>query len=76
MLESFLAFSGNAGKGVFTGKEIEAIKLAVSEVNGCEYCQSAHTALAKMNGFSDEDAIQIRRGDIADARLNALVTLA
>ena len=76
VLESFLAFSGNAGKGVFTGKEIEAIKLAVSEVNGCEYCQSAHTALAKMNGFTDDEAIQIRKGIIANERLNALVTLA
>ena len=75
-LENFLAFSGNAGKGVFSGKEIEAIKLAVSQANGCRYCQSAHTALAKMNGFTYEETLAIRRGDIEDRKLNGLVTLA
>ena len=45
-LSSFLAFSGNAGKGTFSNKEIEAIKLAVSEANGCNYCKAAHTAIA------------------------------
>ncbi|WP_051209934.1 hypothetical protein [Gelidibacter mesophilus] len=33
-LENFLSFSGTAGKGSFTNKEIEAIKLAVSQANG------------------------------------------
>ena len=75
-LGSFLAFSGNAGKGTFTGKEIEAIKLATSQANNCVYCKSAHTALAKMNGFSDEEAVQLRHATIADEKLNVLTTLA
>ncbi len=75
-LSSFLAFSGNAGKDTFNKKEIEAIKLAVSEANNCAYCKSAHTALAKMNGFSDEETLQIRNGGLENEKLNVLTTLA
>jgi len=75
-LSSFLAFSGNAGKGVFSNKEIEAIKLATSQANNCVYCKSAHTAIAKMNGFTDEEAAQLRTATIADEKLNVLTTLA
>jgi AhpD family alkylhydroperoxidase len=45
----------------------------VSEVNGCHYCQSAHTAMGKLNGFSDEQILEIRGGTASfDARLDAL----
>jgi len=75
-LSSFLAFSGEAGKGTFSNKEIEAIKLAVSQANNCVYCKSAHTAIAKMNGFTDEEAAKLRTATIEDEKLNALTTLA
>lgn len=75
-LGSFLEFSGNAGKGVFNNKEIEAIKLSVSQQNDCTYCKSAHTALAKMAGFSEEQTVELRAATIADEKLNALTTLA
>ncbi len=75
-LSSFLAFSGNAGKGTFSKKEMEAIKLAVSEANECNYCKSAHTALAKMSGFSDEDTVKLRHTTIEDEKLNVLTSLA
>lgn len=75
-LENFLTFSGNAGKGTFSNKEIEAIKLAVSQANNCIYCKSAHTAIAKMNGFSDTEAAELRNATIADPKLKVLTTLA
>lgn len=75
-LSSFLAFSGAAANGVFSNKEVEAIQLAVSQVNDCSYCKSAHTAMAKMNGFTDEEAAQLRTATIADERLNVLTNLA
>jgi AhpD family alkylhydroperoxidase len=75
-LSSFLEFSGNAGKGVFSAKEIEAIKLATSQANNCIYCKSAHTAIAKMNGFSDEETVQLRNATIEDPKLNVLTNLA
>jgi len=51
-LGNYLQFQG--GKTSFSNKEKEVINLAVSQANGCRYCQSAHTAIGKMNGFSEE----------------------
>lgn len=75
-LESLLAFSSAQTKGAFNAREREAIALAVSEVNGCTYCLSAHTALAKMNGFSEEETHQLRAGTIEDPKLRLITRLA
>ncbi|PWL28303.1 MAG: alkylhydroperoxidase [Fluviicola sp. XM-24bin1] len=75
-LSNYLAFNGNAGKGTFSKREVEAIKLAVSDANECAYCKAAHTAMAKMNGFSDEEALKLRKASIEDEKLNVLATLA
>ncbi len=75
-LATYLEFSKAQGKGSLSAKEREAISLAVSQVNDCLYCQSAHTAIAKMNGFTDEEAIEFRKGRSEDAKLDALVKLA
>ena len=75
LLGGFLAFEDTLKKGTFSAKENEAIALAVSQVNGCAYCLSAHTAIGKMNGFSEEETLALRDGTIADNKLNALVNL-
>ena len=58
-------------------KTREAIHLTVAQVNDCRYCQAAYTGAAKMAGFSDDEAIAIRRG-VADfdQRLAALLPVA
>jgi len=54
-------------------KEREVINLVVSQVNTCEYCLAAHTALGKMLGFTDTQIVEIRRGRASfDTRLDAL----
>lgn len=75
-LPAYLAFDEALGKGVFSAKERQAIFLAVSQVNECHYCLAAHTAIAKMNGFSEDDTIKLRTATIEDKRLNAITTLA
>ncbi|MEL6918594.1 MAG: carboxymuconolactone decarboxylase family protein [Bacteroidota bacterium] len=58
-------------------KEKEVVNLAVSEVNYCIYCLSAHTAIGKMNGFTDEQILELRAGSASfDNRLDALARLA
>lgn len=58
-------------------KEREAVNLVVSQENGCRYCQSAHTVLGRMNGFSDEQMLQLRAGEAPfNPKLDALVKLA
>ena len=75
VLEDHINQTGKVGES-FTTKEKEAIRLAVSEVNSCAYCLAAHTAIAKMNGFSDEDAKSFRALNAKDAKLHVLTTLA
>lgn len=60
-------------KSTLKAKEREVINLVTSQINGCRYCQSAHTALGKMNGFTDEQIIEIRKGSASfDSKLDAL----
>jgi len=60
-------------KSTLKAKEREVINLVVSQVNGCRYCQSAHTALGKMNGFTEEQILEIRSGAASfDSKLDAL----
>jgi AhpD family alkylhydroperoxidase len=73
-LGRYLAFQN--AKTTLSNKEKEAVNLVVSQLNNCVYCQSAHTLIGKMNGFTDEQIIDLRRGKAADAKLNALVKLA
>ena len=85
-LYSTLAYSENAldayvalesTKFSLSPKEVEAVNLIVSEVNGCLYCLSAHAMVAKMTGFTEQQTLQIRKADVPfDAKLNALVQLA
>ncbi len=71
-LGTYMTFQ-NASKGALTNKEREAINLVVSQANGCRYCQSAHTVLGKMNGFTEEQVLALRQGHSTDTKLNALV---
>jgi len=70
-LATYLAFSN--AKSSLNIKEKEVINLIVSVVNDCHYCICAHTAISKLNGFTDEQILEIRRGGVSfDAKLDAL----
>jgi len=73
-LARYLAYQN--AKTSLSNKEKEAVNLVTSQVNNCVYCQSAHTVIGKMNGFTDEQLLDIRKGKATDAKLNALVQLA
>jgi uncharacterized peroxidase-related enzyme len=70
-LADYLALQNR--KNTLSAREREVINLVVSQVNDCKYCVPAHTAVAKMNGFTDEQIMSIRRGDAGfNDRLSAL----
>jgi uncharacterized peroxidase-related enzyme len=74
-LENYLAFSN--AKTSLKAKEKEVVNLAVSQVNNCIYCLSAHTAIGKMNGFTDTQILELRAGEASfDSKLDALARLA
>ncbi|KZS41269.1 alkylhydroperoxidase [Aquimarina aggregata] len=73
-LENYLNFSN--AKTSLSAKEKEVVNLAVSQVNNCLYCLSAHTAIGKMNGFSEEQILELRQGKASfDTKLDALAKL-
>lgn len=61
--------------GAFSGKETEAIALAVAQANACDYCLAAHTAVGKMQGLTEDQTVEIRNGEITDTKLKALTDL-
>jgi uncharacterized peroxidase-related enzyme len=70
-LADYLALQNR--KSTLTAKEREVINLVVSQINDCKYCVPAHTFLAKMNGFTDEQVLEIRRVQIGfNEKLQAL----
>ena len=73
-LPAYLALQ--AAKSSLSAKEREVVNLAVSEVNGCEYCLAAHTVIAKKFGYSDAQILEIHGGSARfDPRLDALARL-
>lgn len=74
-LSNYLTLSN--AKTSLSAKQKEVVNLAVSEVNNCIYCLSAHTAIGKMNGFTDEQILELRAGEASfDNKLDALARLA
>lgn len=62
--------------GTFDARVREAIALAVANVDGCEYCQAAHTLSAQKAGFDQVQTVAIRRGVVEfDDRLAALLAV-
>jgi AhpD family alkylhydroperoxidase len=58
-------------------REVETVNLAVSQVNNCVYCLSAHRLVAKANGFKEQEVAELRAGKASfDPKLNILSQLA
>jgi uncharacterized peroxidase-related enzyme len=76
-LEGYLGLSGALGKGVLPAATRERIALAVAEVNGCDYCLSAHSYLGKnLARLDDAEIAANRRGGSNDAKADAAVRFA
>ncbi len=74
-LENYLNLSN--ARTSLSAREKEVVNLAVSQVNNCIYCLSAHTAIGKMNGFNDDEILELRTGKASfDKKLNALAGFA
>ena len=74
-LKNYLDFSN--AKTSLKAKEKEVVNLAVSQVNNCDYCLAAHTAIGKMNGFTEPQILELRAGKASfDTKLDVLAKLA
>jgi len=76
-LEGYLALSGALGKGSLPAATRERIALAIAEVNGCDYCLSAHTYLGKnLAKLDDAEITANRNGASNDPKADAAVRFA
>jgi len=76
-LEGYVGLSAALAKGTLPAATGERIALAVAEINGCGYCLSAHTYLAKnLAKLDDAEIAANRSGASNDPKADAAVRFA
>ena len=65
--EGYQNFSLALRSGILPARIREAIALLVAQFNGSEYSLAAHSALARMEGFSEEEIMDCRQGASTDS---------
>lgn len=76
-LEGYVGMFGALGKGQLPAATRERIALAIAEFNGCDYCLSAHTYLAREVAKLGPDEIAANRnGGSIEAKAAAAVRFA
>jgi len=76
-LQGYLGLSGALGKGALPAATRERIALAVAEINGCDYCLSAHTYLGKnLAKLNDAEIAANRNGVSNDPKADVAVRFA
>ncbi|MFG1300738.1 carboxymuconolactone decarboxylase family protein [Xanthobacter sp. V3C-3] len=75
-LEALIGVSGALGGGALPARTRESLALTVAEVNGCDYCLSAHSLIGRGAGLSDADIALARSGRAADSRTEATLAFA
>ncbi len=68
VLQGYLDFSRALSKGNLSPKVREQIALAVSEANNCQYCLSAHSAIGRSVGLSEEAIEDSRKAESTDPK--------
>ena len=76
LLEGYLSLSAALAKGALRPAVREQLALAVSQVNGCEYCLSAHSYYGARAKLSPEQLQAAREGESEDPKTQAALTLA
>ena len=75
-LEGYLGLAGALNR-TLDARTREGIALAVAQVNGCDYCLSAHSYIgANLAKLAGTEIAQNRRGRSADARTGAALGFA
>jgi uncharacterized peroxidase-related enzyme len=76
-LEAALNLDGALKKSSLSARDIETVKLAISEDAGCDYCLAAHTLMGSKAGLSRPAILAVRKGEPSgDGRTDALATFA
>jgi uncharacterized peroxidase-related enzyme len=74
-LSALLGAMQALSRGRLAPREVEAVNLFASELNGCGYCVAAHAGLGRRAGLSADEVATARQGRGRDAREQALLDL-
>lgn len=75
-LKAWMEFEGALAKGSLNPKLRQEIALAVGQKNGCEYCVSAHTAIGKAAGLTEQQTLASRQGQGVSPKDTAALSFA
>jgi uncharacterized peroxidase-related enzyme len=76
-LEGYLSLSGALGKGKLSHPLRERLSMAIAELNGCDYCLSAHNYLGlNLAKLSQAELDGARNGHSEDAHAHAALAFA
>lgn len=75
-LRAFLGLHGIANEGALDAQTRERIALGLAEQNACEYCVSAHTAIGRKTGLSNDEMLANRAGSSQDSKAAVAVKFA
>jgi len=75
-LKAYLDMSGALATSTLSARVREQIALTVGEVNGCDYCVAAHSAIGGMVGLSVEAQRAARAAKADDLRTAAILRFA
>ena len=71
VLNAYLQFSNALAESSLDAKLREQIALATAQANDCDYCLAAHSTIGKSVGLSEEELLNARQSQAADARTQA-----
>ncbi len=76
-LEGYVGLVGALAKGALPAPTRERIALAIAEINGCKYCLSAHSYLARnLAKLDDSEIAANRNGASSDPKADAALRFA
>ncbi|MFP5393828.1 MAG: carboxymuconolactone decarboxylase family protein, partial [Gammaproteobacteria bacterium] len=75
-LASMWGAFGALGGGLLDARLGEQIAVAIADLNDCEYCLAAHTALGRKAGASSEEMAAAQAGQSADPKTAAALRFA
>ena len=76
VLDAYLGFGAALRSGRLPVSLHEQIALAVAEINSCDYCLSAHTALGRGAGLSNDELTASREARAVDPKAAAALQFA
>ncbi|MBL4699323.1 MAG: carboxymuconolactone decarboxylase family protein [Phycisphaerales bacterium] len=75
-LNSYVMQKEALAKGSLGAQFGESIAIAMASFTGCGYCASAHEAIGKGAGLSDEERVLNRKGEASDPKVQAGINMA